>query len=375
LTLDGWKMAADLVPGKDVLLSTKSKGRQYLTVLSDEQNQILLGSYLGDGGIQSFGGGKYRLGITHGIKQKEYCSWKKEIFLGDSEVKLVENNGYAKTEAVTFSSTIFCSKFELGKKKEIDDSIIDSIGPKALAIWFMDDGSVKTKGRPGEKAYNSAAIWTYSFSVEANHKLSKMLKDKFGIENRVQEPNELHKHPKIILGSSGYRTLSKIIAPYVHDSMNYKIVPEDRKLKSYKTAWEGAKSFLSFGAAPVSKIEYTPSEHEVFDIEVEDNHNFLITSNTSNKVCCDASENGIIVHNCQNISAHELKTILTRVGENTKIVLNGDIEQIDNLFVDSASNGLSVAVDKFKDQKIAGHVTMTKCERSALAEISANILE
>jgi len=83
----------------------------------------------------------------------------------------------------------------------------------------------------------------------------------------------------------------------------------------------------------------------------------------------------MLIDEVQNISAHELKTILTRVGENTKIVLNGDIEQIDNLFVDSVNNGLSVAVEKFKDQKIAGHITMAKCERSALAEISANILE
>ena len=374
LTLHGWKMASELIPGKDVLLSTKSKGRQYLTVLSEEQNQLMIGSYLGDGSIQSFGGGKYRMNIVHGIKQKEYCAWKKEMFVGNNELRHIEKNGFAQTEAVTFSSTNFLSKYEMGKKTDIDDAVIDAIGPKALAIWFMDDGSVKTKGRPGEIAYNGANIWTCSFSSEANKKLSKMLIDKFGIQNRVQEVNKAHPYRKIVLNAAGYRTLSKIIAPYIHDSMDYKIHPEDRIQDSYKKTWSGSNSFLSYGAAPVSSIEYKQSEHEVFDIEVEDNHNFLITSTSFKTAGLDAEENGIIAHNCQNITEHELKTILTRAGENTKIVLTGDVEQIDALHLDSVSNGLAVAVQKFRDIDIAGHVTMVQGVRSKLATISSEIL-
>lgn len=76
----------------------------------------------------------------------------------------------------------------------------------------------------------------------------------------------------------------------------------------------------------------------------------------------------------QNVSAHELKTIITRVGENTKIVLTGDIEQIDVLAMDSTNNGLSIAVEKFKDQAIAGHVTLTCGVRSELATIAAQVL-
>jgi PhoH-like ATPase len=82
----------------------------------------------------------------------------------------------------------------------------------------------------------------------------------------------------------------------------------------------------------------------------------------------------IIVDEAQNLTVHELKTILTRVGENTKIILTGDIEQIDNMYLDSVSNGLSVAVEKFKTQPIAGHITLIKGERSELATIAANCL-
>lgn len=82
----------------------------------------------------------------------------------------------------------------------------------------------------------------------------------------------------------------------------------------------------------------------------------------------------IIIDEAQNLTAHELKTIITRVGENTKIILTGDIDQIDNIYIDSVSNGLTVAVEKFKEYKIAGHVTLNKGERSELATLAAKIL-
>lgn len=82
----------------------------------------------------------------------------------------------------------------------------------------------------------------------------------------------------------------------------------------------------------------------------------------------------IIIDEAQNLSMHELKTIITRVGENTKIILTGDIQQIDNVYVDATSNGLTYAVEKFKDYEIAGHVTLLRGERSELASLAANIL-
>lgn len=82
----------------------------------------------------------------------------------------------------------------------------------------------------------------------------------------------------------------------------------------------------------------------------------------------------MIVDEAQNLTPHEIKTIVTRAGEGTKIVLTGDPYQIDNPYVDSSSNGLSYVVEKFKDQAIAGHVTLTKGERSCLAELAANLL-
>ncbi|MBB5022052.1 PhoH family protein [Desulfurispira natronophila] len=81
-----------------------------------------------------------------------------------------------------------------------------------------------------------------------------------------------------------------------------------------------------------------------------------------------------IVDEAQNLTPHEIKTIITRAGNGTKIVFTGDPYQIDNPYVDSSSNGLSNIVERFKGEAIAGHVTLTKGERSELAELAANIL-
>lgn len=82
----------------------------------------------------------------------------------------------------------------------------------------------------------------------------------------------------------------------------------------------------------------------------------------------------LIVDEAQNLTPHEVKTIITRCGEGTKIVLTGDPHQIDNPYVDHASNGLSVLADRFKRERVAGHVVLAKGERSELAELAANLL-
>jgi len=82
----------------------------------------------------------------------------------------------------------------------------------------------------------------------------------------------------------------------------------------------------------------------------------------------------LIVDESQNLTPHEIKTIITRAGDDTKIVLTGDSFQIDNPNVDSASNGLVHLVDRFKDESISAHITLTKGERSKLSELASNLL-
>ena len=82
----------------------------------------------------------------------------------------------------------------------------------------------------------------------------------------------------------------------------------------------------------------------------------------------------IIMDEAQNLTKHEVKTILTRVGERSKIILLGDPAQIDHPYLDEGNNGLTYVLEKFKDEPIAGHVNLVKGERSELAQLAADLL-
>lgn len=82
----------------------------------------------------------------------------------------------------------------------------------------------------------------------------------------------------------------------------------------------------------------------------------------------------MIIDEAQNLTPLEVKTIITRVGHGSKIILTGDIYQIDNPYVDATSNGLAKAVGRFRDHGVAAHITLGKGVRSELAELAANVL-
>jgi PhoH-like ATPase len=86
------------------------------------------------------------------------------------------------------------------------------------------------------------------------------------------------------------------------------------------------------------------------------------------------SNSYIVIDEVQNMTQHEIKTVLTRVGENTKIILTGDIEQIDNVYIDETNNALSYVVEKLKSHDISGHITLVKGERSKVATIASEVL-
>ena len=82
----------------------------------------------------------------------------------------------------------------------------------------------------------------------------------------------------------------------------------------------------------------------------------------------------LIMDEAQNCTIHELKTVITRMGSNSKIVLLGDVDQIDTPYIDTHSNGLTVVSEKFKNEKVAGHIQLKKGERSYLSSIAAEII-
>ena len=81
-----------------------------------------------------------------------------------------------------------------------------------------------------------------------------------------------------------------------------------------------------------------------------------------------------IIDEAQNLTPHEIKTIITRAGENTKLIFTGDINQIDTPYLDAQSNGFSYMIDKLKGQKLFAHITLEKGERSELANLANELL-
>ena len=82
----------------------------------------------------------------------------------------------------------------------------------------------------------------------------------------------------------------------------------------------------------------------------------------------------IIIDEAQNLTPNEIKTIITRAGEGTKMVFTGDIQQIDQPYLDSQSNGLVYMIDRMKDQNLFAHVNLLKGERSELSELASNLM-
>lgn len=146
------------------------------------------------------------------------------------------------------------------------------------------------------------------------------------------------------------------IAP-IRDNLGYLFKSAGKKFQKVSKDNEGTKTFKS--------DPYIDMLFEKGIIEIE-----AVTYMRGRSI----PNSFIIIDEAQNLSIHELKTIITRVGDNTKIILTGDIEQIDNTHVDIFTNGLTYAVEKFKDYAIAGHVTLVKGERSALASLASQIL-
>ncbi|NJN95372.1 MAG: hypothetical protein HC875_15315 [Anaerolineales bacterium] len=163
------------------------------------------------------------------------------------------------------------------------------------------------------------------------------------------------------LKGKSFNDFTDWIASYVFSFNNW-VLPKKQE-ESYNWEYKEPELFIS----SVESVKKTKRKEFVFDLEIENNHNFV--------VCSPYQDNfGVVAHNCQNLTRHEVKTILTRVGEGSKIVLIGDIEQIDNVNLDETNNGLTYVIEKFKAESIAGHTTLTKGERSILATRTSKLL-
>jgi len=358
LTSNGWKAAIDLKEG-DLLVCSDPNTPQVSLALTNNQLDVVVGSYLGDGSISNHGIGRFRLNVAHGLSQREYSEWKAAWF--GSKTRDVLGSGYnPNTPKVFWQSKIFALENEIDcPKRSCPQWILDSLNERSLAIWFMDDGS-------GSKCDNAATIHTQSFEQEAIDRMIARLNE-FGIDafKRVsrKKRNGVEKEYEYIgLRKDGYIRLSQLIAKWVHPTMAYKL-HSDFKHMAGTGLWPNAEP-KEYGFVVVKHVIENEEEKHVFDMEIEDNHTFMIPSKRPGATAA------IVVHNCQDLNQHEMKTIITRIGVNSKLVLLGDVEQIDNQHLDRMNSGLSVVAELFKDADITAHVTLAKGLRSDIASLA-----
>ena len=124
----------------------------------------------------------------------------------------------------------------------------------------------------------------------------------------------------------------------------------------------------------VIKAQFSPGNPDVRKLDEMQKSNQLVIEALAFIRGRSLSETYCIIDEAQNLTPHEIKTIITRAGEGTKMVFTGDIQQIDSPYLDAQSNGLAYMIDKMKGQDLFAHINLIKGERSELSELASNLM-
>lgn len=314
LTSDGWVKAKDLYSGclikttPPVIKNNQIEGHLKL-VLNPDQEQIVLGSFLGDGNIHKISNHSYRMKVIHGEDQQQYCQWMAKQF--NSNLEFIKENGYAQKPAYRFTTKSFSiPHMEFPDKKDYcPQSILDKLDERGLAVWYMDDGSFNSIS-------NTAILWTCSFDLDSQKRFVEKLKS-FGISCKLSSYiKKGKKYFYIYIDAVGFKVLTKKISKYIHSNISYKT--NISNLINYK--WNSC--YENFGYSPVLDINKISKKERVYDIEVAKNHNFIVCSDNTSK--CNA---GLIAHNCQDLNYGQWNFILKMRKKKTRVFIFGDPNQ------------------------------------------------
>ena len=190
--------------------------------LTSAQREIIVGLTLGDGHLETQNNGKtYKLKIEHSVGQKEYLYWLYEE-LHDwvrMNPKLRSKNSQPFSyHFSTYSHELlrfYGEQFYNNKKKIIPNSIEELLTPLSLAIWFMDDGSLKSR------RHNTYVIHTLGFQRDELERIQTVLAQKFGVQTRLHK--QKGKYLRLYVSSKSSEKFKSIVSPYVIPSLKYKL--------------------------------------------------------------------------------------------------------------------------------------------------------
>jgi len=282
-TPGGWIPAGELVTGDRVMIAETHR-------LSEQQWQVVLGSLMGDGNLspnrRDRSGVRFRLG--HGAQQVSYLDWKVSL-LGNIDVsRRVDERGAAFAD--------FTPLPELGElqlavylgdgKKHLSWDYLKALTPLALAVWYMDDGSFALRSKAlqarTEGGSGRIEICVEAMSEGTRERLVEYLRDTYGIETRLRRAGSAQKNVLTFTTASSTK-FQELIAPYVHESMAYKLLPRFRGRSRVEPRFISPEPRLVPARVLDIHVKAPTRSMRKFDIEVEGNHNYFV--------------DGVMVHN------------------------------------------------------------------------------
>ena len=282
-TPGGWRPAGELATGDRVVVMEPKR-------LSDQQMQLVLGSLMGDGNLspnrRGRSGTRFRMG--HGAKQAAYLNWK---------VSLLGNIGCARTSNT--KGAVFADFTPLPELAEIHDAVyfgdgkkhlswdyLKQLTPFALAIWYMDDGcfTLRSKGlqERTQGGTGRIEICVEAMSPGSRERLAQHLRDTYGLDVRLRASGSARK-AILQFTTPASEKFQKLVAPYMHPSMQYKLLPRFYGRFDVKAQFAAEEQRLA--GARILDVHVKPPTRSMnrFDIEVEGNHNYFV--------------DGVMVHN------------------------------------------------------------------------------
>jgi recombination protein RecA len=282
-TPGGWRAAGELSVGDNVMIAEPHR-------LSEQQRQMVMGSLMGDGCLspnpRGRSGVRFRMG--HGARQETYLDWKVSL-LGNVPCTRTRND-----KGAVFAD--FTPLPELGwlredvyagdGRKHLSWDYLKGLTPLALAVWYMDDGSFtlrskgvqqRTKGGTGR-----TEICVEAMSPDSRDRLVQYLRDSHGLDAELRVGGAAGKSI-LQFTTAATEKFQKLVAPYIHPSMDYKVLPRFRGQFAVEPQFVPAQERLV--PAPVLDVHVKPKTRSMnrFDIEVEGSHNYFV--------------DGVMVHN------------------------------------------------------------------------------
>ena len=256
--------------------------------------------------------------------------------------------------------------------ENIDPDLIDKIysSPEGVDADSLD---IKSKLDPNEcfilKSVRNSVLARYNPFTDKIKKVDKGTN--FGIQPRNAEQSfafEVLALASALKQAGTYKQilLARPIVALANKDLGFLPGDEKQKVAPYMQPL--------FDNLNVIKTQFAPGNPDVRKIDDMQKNNQLVIEALAFIRGRSLSETYCIIDEAQNLTPHEIKTIITRAGEGTKMVFTGDIQQIDSPYLDAQSNGLAYMIDKMKGQDLFAHINLIKGERSELSELASDLL-